>query len=214
MHNHLFVGTVLNPTRARSWMFRAIALTVTLFVASVANAQIKRPGAHLHYDVELEPQGVIQWDGPSGFDEGFGFGFRAAIPLFHNGPIPKINNNMAIGFGFHWAFFDDPCTSRYFYDVRVFGPDCSANDLWFPVVAQWNFYLTPSIAVFGEPGFAIRHTRVSVDSCPAGIDCDYSDTEFEPLVIYFGAKFFVSDTVSVTVRLGYPTLSVGASFFL
>ena len=215
MKNHRFVGTITRHRRVLSWMLGLVTLGATLLVASVASAQIKRPGAHLHYDVELEPQGVIQWDGPAGFDDGFGFGFRAAIPLFHNGPIPKINNNMAIGFGFHWAFFDDPCSARYYYyDVRVLGPDCSANDLWFPVVAQWNFYLTPAIAVFGEPGFAIRHTRVSVDACPAGIDCDWSDTTFEPLVIYFGAKFFVSDTISVTVRLGYPTLSVGASFFL
>ncbi|HEU5073550.1 MAG TPA: hypothetical protein VFU02_05245, partial [Polyangiaceae bacterium] len=93
-------------------------LTVTL-ASSAAFAQIKQPGAHLNYSAELEPQGVLQWDGPSGFDEGLGVGFRAAIPLFHNGPIEKINNNMAIGFGFHWAFFEDDCHSRYAYDVVV-----------------------------------------------------------------------------------------------
>ena len=193
-----------------SLAFVAVSLT-----ASAGVAQIKQPGAHLNYSVELEPQGVLQWDGPAGFDEGLGLGFRASIPLFHNGPIPKINNNMAIGFGFHWAYFEDDCHSRYANDVIVLGSDCEANDLWFPVVLQWNFYVTPSIAVFGEPGLAIRHTRVSIDNCPGDwVDCDDSDTDFEPFVLYMGAKFFVSDAIAVTVRLGFPTLSVGASFFL
>jgi hypothetical protein len=44
---------------------------------------------------------VLDWAGAPGPDsEGFGAGFRASIPLFHNGPIDTINNNMAITFGF------------------------------------------------------------------------------------------------------------------
>src|SRR6187549_734539 len=205
MQDNLSPGThpARLPRLSTAWgplAFLAVALT-----GSVGHAQIKSPGAHLHYDAELEPQAVVQWDGPSGFDEGLGFGFRAAIPLFHNGPIPKINNSMAIGFGFHWAFFEDDCNDYYDNSVLVFGSDCEANDLWFPVVAQWNFYVTPSIAVFGEPGVAIRHSRVSMDACPDDplVDCDDSDTDFEPLVLYLGAKFFVSDAIAVTVRLGY-----------
>lgn len=202
--------------RERRSVVRGFAFLAVSLATSAGHAQIKQPGAHLNYSAELEPQGVFQWDGPSGFDDGLGLGFRAAIPLFHNGPIAKINNNMAIGFGFHWAFFEDDCADSYDDGVIVLGADCEANDLWFPVVLQWNFYVTPSIAVFGEPGFAIRHTRVSIDDCPneAYVDCDSSDTDFEPFVLYMGAKFFVSDAISVTVRLGYPTLSVGASFFL
>jgi hypothetical protein len=71
------------------------------------------------------------------------------------------------------------------------------------------------ITVFGEPGFAISHTRVSFDGC-AGNDafCDDtdSDTDFHPFVIFAGAKFMFGRTVGLTVRLGYPYLSVGASF--
>jgi hypothetical protein len=186
-----------------------------LLFSTAASAQIKRPGAHVNYSAEIEPQGVIQWDGP-GNDEGIGLGFRASIPLFHNGPISKINNNMAIGFGFHWAYFDDAC--RNWNGVIYVGVDCSGSELWFPVVLQWNFYLTPSIAVFGEPGFAIRHSRWS-GRCrnfdnDVFIDCDDTDTDFLNFVMYAGAKFFVSRSVAVTVRLGYPTVSVGASFFL
>lgn len=209
-------STTLTKALGHRAALGALSFLAATLVSSAALAQIKQPGAHLNYSAELEPQGVLQWDGPRGFDEGLGLGFRASIPLFHNGPIAKINNNMAIGFGFHWAFFEDDCHSRYANDVIVLGADCEASDLWFPVVLQWNFYVTPSIAVFGEPGFAIRHTRVSVDRCSdsAFVDCDYSDTDFEPFVLYMGAKFFVSDAIAVTVRLGFPTISVGASFFL
>ena len=201
--------------QSRHSLLAGLAFLVVTTLPSVGLAQIKQPGAHLNYAAELEPQGVFQWDGPSGFDDGLGVGFRAAIPLFHNGPIDKINNNMAIGFGFHWAFFEDDCNDTYEDGVIVLGSDCEANDLWLPVVLQWNFYVTKNIAVFGEPGLAIRHTRVSIDNCPDEyVDCDSSDTDFEPFVLYVGAKFFVSDAIAVTVRLGYPTLSVGASFFL
>ncbi len=214
MHKHHRSLPSLGNTRFVAWGLAGLVACALVLVHSVASAQIKRPGAHVRYSAELEPHGVIQWDGPRGFDEGLGLGFRASIPIFHNGPIAKINNNMAIGFGFDWSFFSDPCNRNYYNDVIVVGADCSASDLWLPVVLQWNFYLTPAIAVFGEPGLAIRHTRVSVDNCAPGIDCDYSDTDFEPFVFYAGAKFFVSDAVSVTVRLGFPSVSVGASFFL
>ncbi len=208
-------------------LFSRLALPVlssvlVLLISGTAVAQIKQPGAHIRYSAELEPQVLVQWDGPGWFDEGPGIGFRASIPMFHNGPIPRINNNMAIGFGFHWAFFEDPCAGYWYNGVRYIGAgDCSAQDFWVPVVLQWNFYLTPSIAVFGEPGIAFRHTRVSVDNCSVnnepffdGYDCDYSDTDWLNGVFYAGGKFFVSDGFSVTVRLGYPAVSVGASFYL
>jgi hypothetical protein len=204
--------------RCRAPLACSVALGI-LLLSTTAAAQIKQPGSHVRYSAEIEPHLVIQWDGPQGFDEGLGLGLRASIPLFHNGPITKINNNMAIGFGFDWAFFDERCRSNYYAGGVVFyGADCSGSDLWLPVVLQWNFYLTPNIAVFGEPGFAIRHTRVSFEPCPTGepyrYDCDYSDTDFLNLVFYAGGKFFVSESVAVTVRLGFPSISVGASFFL
>ena len=208
------------PTKALSLRltFCLSTLLLVLWFPTTALAQIKQPGAHVNYSVELEPHGVILWDGP-GSEEGIGLGFRASIPLFHNGPIPKINNNMAIGFGFDWVYYDLPCSRAYYNNgVVVIGGDCSATDFWMPVVAQWNFYLTPAIAVFGEPGLAVRHRRISLGDCrtPNGtiINCDDSDTDFLNPFFAAGGKFFVSRSISVTVRLGFPAISVGASFYL
>lgn len=215
MHKLTPFDVPISRTNFRAKGLGLLVFLLTLLVCHTSLAQIKRPGAHVRYSAELEPHGVIQWDGPGGFDEGIGLGFRASIPLFHNGPIQKINNNMAIGFGVDWAYFNDPCGRYYYRDVIFLGTaDCTAHDLWFPVVLQWNFYLTPGIAVFGEPGFAVNHTSVSFDNCPNDLDCEASDTDFVNFVFYAGGKFFVSDAVSVTVRLGFPSISVGASFYL
>ena len=35
------------------------------------------------------------------------------------------------------------------------------------MVAQWNFWLTPSISVFGEPGLAIRYSSLHRDYLPS-----------------------------------------------
>ena len=198
-----------------------LAVASVLSLSSTSEAQVKRPGAHPRYDAELEPHGVILWNGPFGFDEGLGVGLRAAIPLFHNGPIPKINNNMAIGFGVDWAYFDEPCNSgfRYRNDIVYLGTDCTAHALYFPVVLQWNFYLTKMITVFGEPGLAFSYTSWSVDACPgapSGSLCNIDDSDFDihPLVLFAGAKFMFGETVGLTVRLGFPYISVGASFLL
>jgi hypothetical protein len=168
--------------------------------------------------VELEPHALVQWvDEPFG-DAGFGLGFRAAIPFFHNGPIQKINNNMGIGFGLDWAHFgEDNC---YWGPFRP-GPgfvgyyECSGNQIWFPVYMQWNFFLTDIISVFGEPGFAVRHESLDFGGvvCGPGIDCDRSNTRVR-LIFEGGGRFLFGETIGLTVRIGYPFLTVGASFLL
>lgn len=209
------------PSKALSLLLGLMTAALVLSFASLSQAQIKSPGSHVRYDAELEPHGLIVWDGPVGLNDGFGLGLRASIPLFHNGPIKKINNNMAIGFGLDFSFYDNPCGGvwryRYRGDVIVLGRgvDCSAWSIWLPVVLQWNFYVTDLITVFGEPGFAISHTRVSWDGClDNNVLCDGSDSEtnFHPFVLFGGAKFMFGRSVGLTVRIGYPYLSVGASF--
>ncbi len=192
------------------------AVAALASVSASAAAQIKRPGAHPKYSVELDPHVLLQWDNEPFGDEGLGVGLRATIPFLDNGPIKKINNNMGIGFGLDWAHFDDPCYFHRFdrrFFIRDF--DCTADSFWLPAVVQWNFFLTPVISVFGEPGLAIEHTRVHFEwwcGAPGGTICDFddSDTDLEP-VFFAGARFLFGDSIGLTVRLGTPYLAVGAS---
>jgi hypothetical protein len=198
-----------------------LPLLVCVLPRLAAAQVIKQPGAHPHYSFELEPHLTVQWDGggPAYFGrEGVGLGLRASIPLFHNGPIDTINNNMAITFGLDWVHFGYD-RARACRDIRDFycDGDYSANAFWLPVALQWNFFVHKRISVFGEVGLAILHETWSWARPCAGTPngfCDYrdSDTSLVNFVFYPGARFMVSDTIGFTVRLGYPHLTLGASF--
>ena len=201
-----------------------ICLGLLLYGAtSQAAGIIREPGNHPHYSVELEPHFVWTWSWlPRDSADGLGVGFRASIPLFHNGPVGTINNNMAISFGFDWAHASVRCgpgahpppgyPPGYYYGYD----DCTANAYWLPVALQWNFFLTEVISVFGEPGIAFVHERWSdwVPCAPGG-PCrfDRSDTTLHP-VLWGGARFLFTDSIGVTVRLGVPSVSAGLSILL
>lgn len=195
-----------------------------LMFSSVAHAQIKEPGRHARYSLDLEPHFVLAWEhGPAHYaDEGFGAGLRATIPFFHNGPISKINNNMGISFGMDFVHYRAD-EDRF---CREFGPDyCrrwddyDANAFWFPVVMQWNFFFHPAVVVFGEAGLAFSHERYRFTR-PCGPPmtpalCDYHDSHNDlDFVLAVGGRFMVSDSVGIVVRLGLPSLTLGASFLL
>ncbi|MFO7180022.1 MAG: hypothetical protein DIU78_015095 [Pseudomonadota bacterium] len=196
-------------SRAGRSLLGAAAALAAIAWASDGECQIRRPGAHPQYSAEIEPHLLIQhernWWAD---DEGIGPGLRVTIPFMHNGPIPQINNNMGIGFGIDWAHHSD-CSYRF--------PDgeCDVNFIWIPVVVQWNFYLTPVISVFGEPGVALMYRTWDFDVGPCPInDCDRSDLDpFEP-VFFAGGRFLFSDSVGMVVRLGFPYVSLGATFLL
>jgi hypothetical protein len=195
-----------------------------LAFSSDAHAQIKEPGRHTRYTLDLEPHLVVAWEhGPARYaDEGFGVGLRATIPFFHNGPISKINNNMGISFGVDYAHYDTD-EDRF---CREFGPDyCrrwddyDANAFWFPVVVQWNFFFHPVVVVFGEAGLAFSHERYRFTRpCGPPMDralCDYSASDNDlDFVFAAGGRFMVSDSIGIVVRLGLPAITLGASFLL
>lgn len=190
--------------------------------AGEADAQIKQPGAHGRYSVELEPHALLWW-GAHGNDywhdgdNGLGLGLRATIPIVENGFIKSINNSVGIGFGLDWGHWGGRCGYWYRNDPRYAG-DCSINQFDVPVVMQWNFYITRVFSVFGEPGLAIRHTRWNWPGGWCGGNnnpyvCDWHDssTDLEP--IFFAGGRLGNENVSFTFRLGWPYASAGVSIF-
>jgi hypothetical protein len=169
---------------------------------------IKNPGDHPRYVFEAEPHLVLGFIEPPGYaaGTGFGLGFRGSIPLVRNGFVPSINNSVAIGFGIDFARYGRG-------DYCVNGgplPDCNRvrangfNEFYFPVVLQWNFFLSRNWSVFGEPGLALNYHAWNG---PRALDVD-------PFIFYLGGRFHFSDKVTLTMRIGYPAFSVGASFLL
>jgi hypothetical protein len=171
-----------------------------------ADDTIKHPGDHPDYHVEIEPHVLFAYDGIFA-DSGFGLGGRFSIPIVKNGFVPSINNSVAIGFGVDWVHYSDNCH----YRDRFGAYGCDANYFFFPVVMQWNFFVAQRWSVFGEPGLFI-YTGSYDNNCPPNSPCDISRSGVRP-AIYVGGRFHITDTLSLTMRLGWPTLSVGLSFF-
>jgi len=205
------------PFKRSSWngaILGACVAALVLAANATAFAQIKSPRDHTHYGVELEPHLVVQWgDEPYWNDTGIGVGLRASIPVIPDGPVSTINNSLAVSFGLDWAHFD----------CGPYNDLCDADNFWIPIVAQWNFYLTKSISLFGELGLAFQYSvlhwagdipancvRVNGrDVCTGHVD-DFN-VEF---VLWFGARFLVSNNIALTLRLGTPSLLFGVSFLL
>lgn len=123
---------------------------------------------------------------------GFGgpFGSVADAGLGFRGTIIIVDNgfvkkiNNSVGIGFGGDVF--------FRKGTVF----------LPVVMQWNFFLSNHWSVFAEPGF--------------GITANANVNKFFPLhpTGYLGGRFHFNDRISLTLRAGYPSFSVGVSFML
>jgi len=78
-----------------------------------------------------------------------------------------------------------------------FGLDWADERFTVPIVMQWNFWLSRHWSVFGEPGGALRFGK--------------GDTKPKPYIAG-GARLHFNDYLALTLRAGYPSLSVGVSF--
>jgi hypothetical protein len=190
--------------------------TVTSLVAVSASADdtIKLPGDHPHYSVEIEPHGLLGWSA-NYYGTGFGLGGRITIILTHDGFVKTINNSVGIGFGLDWVHYSGPSCYSFYRGICYGGFD--ANFIQFPVVMQWNFYVAQHWSVFAEPGLYIWHGFYDTNypcNGPGLPPCgfyNYTDTSIGP-AFYIGGRYHFSDSVALTMRIGYPTLSVGVSF--
>ncbi len=168
---------------------------------------IRHAGDHSRYFFEAEPHlllGLVDPPGPA-YGTGLGVGFRGTVILVANGFVPTINNSIGLGFGADWVRYNsgrEVCsTDRGPSGVTGCDSSGGVSELWFPVVMQWNFYLSRQWSVFGEPGLAVRYQSV----------LGARDLNVDPQ-LYVGGRWHFSDEMTLTMRLGYPTFSVGVSF--
>jgi hypothetical protein len=201
-------GAMTPPMRTLYTVVLACFLLVTHTRTTLADDTIKHPGDHPHYAVELEPHLLFGWNHVYAGD-GFGLGGRVSIPVTHTGFVPTINNSVAISFGLDWLRYSD-C----YYYFRGYAYGCGADYFEFPVALQWNFYVAHHWSVFGEPGIYIYHGSFDTGYCnaPGFPPCGYANQTGVDAAFWIGARYHFSEAVALTMRLGYPTLSIGVSF--
>jgi len=188
------------PIRVFALILAAFAFSVTTR-ARADTMIIKSPGDHSRYVFEAEPHALLGLFDPPGVatGTGIGLGFRGTVILVNNGFVRSINNSVGIGFGADWVHYSH---SYDYCNAGICGSSkYSVNNLWFPVVMQWNFFLSRGWSVFGEPGLALRYS---------GWENSHDWTP-EP-TMYVGGRWHFADWGTLTMRLGYPTFSLGVSF--
>jgi hypothetical protein len=198
-----------SPVRLLKSISALLAVSAWRTPARADTLTIEHPGDHPRYVFEAEPHVVLGFIEPPGYASGtgFGLGFRGSIPILRNGFVPSINNSVAIGFGVDFAHY----YGRGDYCVNGGPlPDCNRvrqngfNEFYFPVVLQWNFFLSRDWSVYAEPGLALNYHAWNG---PHPVDVD-------PFIFFLGARYHFSDKVTLTMRIGYPAFSVGCSFLL
>ena len=115
-------------------------------------------------------------------------------------------------FGLDWLRYSGCYYGRGFFTNNGDEVGCGASFFLFPIAMQWNFWLTPHWSVFGEPGLYFYHGSFD-DYCGNNLKgCGYPTRNGIDFSAHAGGRFHFNDTVALTLRLGYPTLSFGVSF--
>jgi hypothetical protein len=177
----------------------SFALAVAPSVARADGEVTMETRARSAYPIEVEPHLSFGADNVYG-NGGFGAGARVGIPLAagHIGSVPQ---NLAIDFGGDLLHYED-C---------YYGAHCGANYLLVPVAAQWNVFVARPASVFLEGG-AFFYTGWFDHCAPGDAGCHApSDAGLLP-TFALGGRLHVSDSVALTLRLGYPTTTFGVSF--
>jgi hypothetical protein len=206
-------------TPARTFLLTLAGAAVTLTAPGAqardgVAAVIRDSEAPISYSVELEPHLLVGSAPPGGgVGSGAGLGARASVVLRPQGFIEGINDSVAIGFGLDFGHYDARYGLNGYRDQCIStapGPAgttiCTGvtggtyNYLFLPLVMQWNFWFTDRWSAFGEPGLDFFHLG----------DRGFGITP----ALYLGGRFRLTDTITITGRLGYPTLGLGASFMM
>ncbi len=204
-------------------LHRIAATFVALGILLSAGAASARDRVTIHdrrtpfgYDIEVEPHLVLGTAPPGpGYGTGAGVGFRGSVAIDSDGFIDRINDSLALGFGLDighytasWAPFGyrdqclhfEPGPNGTSICTETTSNGGSYNYVFIPLVLQWNFWITDRFSAFAEPG----------------IDVYYLGGHGFGLgpAVYVGGRIKLLDRIALTLRIGYPTVSLGASFML
>ena len=166
-----------------------VLVTLSAFFGKPASAQnlIERPKAHTDYDLEVEAHlaFLLRRAAP-------GFGARVTWELIDPGFIKGLNNTVGVGLGI------DLGINKYCQGVGD-ARTCTEGDLdlVIPATLQWNFWFTPQWSAYFEPGVAFARRRYGPVFAPHAA---------------VGGRYQLSRNVLLTLRLGYPAMTFGASY--
>ena len=124
--------------------------------------------------------------------------------LGFGGPFEHGRSELGAGFRGTIIIVDNGFVKSINNSVGIgFGADLFFHHgtVFIPVVMQWNFWLSTHWSVYGEPGLGF-----------AGNPDPGRDTVHPVLMV--GGRYHFNDRISLTMRIGYPSISVGVSFFL
>jgi hypothetical protein len=196
------------------------ALAVGLLLPASAHAYeqviIRDWRTPIGYEFELEPHLVLGTAPPGpGYGSGVGIGVRGSVVILPDGFLRNVNDSVAVGFGLDighytgsWAIngYRDQCLhfepgpNGTSICTEVTSSGGTYNYFFVPVVLQWNFWLTRHFSAFGEPGVDFYYLGShGFNVSPAA---------------YVGGRVQLGSRVTLTGRIGYPTVAIGASFML
>jgi len=152
------------------------------------------------YSFEIEPHFSFGAENVYG-STGYGAGLRLSVP-FLTGQLGRVPDNLAITFG----------GDVLHYDNCYFATNCGANYLLLPVAVQWNILVARQFSIFGEGGAYVYKGWVTSCGPADGPGCT-TPSDFGVLPTFaIGGRLHLGDNVALTLRLGYPTMTLGVAF--
>jgi hypothetical protein len=180
----------------------ATSLPVVAYADVVVRVEGLRPPSDdvSAYPIEIEPHFSFGPENVYGV-AGFGAGLRVGIPLV-TGSLGAVPDNLAVTFG----------ADVLHYDNCFYGLDCGANYLMAPVAAQWNVFVARRVSLFAEGGAFLYKGWFSGCGPGDGPGCSApSDFGLLP-TLAIGGRVHFDNAAAFTLRLGYPTTTLGVSF--
>lgn len=158
---------------------------------------------HPKYAAELEAHGTV-----AAFDKffvGLGGGARLNFPVWQHTPFKSFDNDLGFSIGVDFIRYaayrpNEPRDNR---DFRVAG-------YYIPVALQWNIWPGARASIFLEPTLMYR-VATYVDNCDKSRYNCAATSRFMPTGA-IGLRFRIADHVAGTLRVGWPTASLGVSW--